>query len=78
MKKLGIVLILSALMIAGCTSSPSKKKRSSNIEQTSEISSETGSSNPQTSSQPAPSSINTSNPTSSASNVSSVVPSRTQ
>ena len=75
MKKLGIVLILSALMIAGCTSSPSKKKRSSNIEQTSEISSETGSSNPQTSSQPAPSSINTSNPTSSASNVSSVVPS---
>ena len=44
MKKLGIALILSALIVSGCNTTSKKKKRSSSIEQSSQISEEEGTS----------------------------------
>ena len=58
MKKIGIALILSALIIAGCTSSPSKKKRSSSTEPTTQSSVEQTTSSTNQSSQVAPTSAN--------------------
>ena len=64
MKKLGIALILSVLVISGCTSTSKKKKRSSSIEQSSQISEEgtsTNSNSGNTSASSAPTISSTSN-----------------
>ena len=52
MKKLGIALILSVLVISGCTSTSKKKKRSSSTQQTSQISEQPGTSANPTSGNP--------------------------
>ena len=66
MKKLGIALILSVLVVAGCTSTPKKKKSSSTVDPTSQTSVDPTSETPTTTAAPTSVSItsNTTAPTS--------------